>query len=864
MSNFFLKYKTEGAVLPPFIANECVLKYFKQPFNNCGMVIDSFPYCIEDSEIILKDFAIPDVIIELKCDFNDSENRLLEILLPEWQLAQNQMKADEEARFANEMDDFIRKKESWMRSEEIKIYKKRKFDASEFENDILEESSLVSSESSEFSDFSDLSEVITIEEKTELEKRFYKLFPQPELLDDWEGEESAKERFSMQIEDEYEKVTQNLSFLHSFFKNETIPWIEVDARPEINEVFLKILYILTPYSRRNLSLLEKTYEVDNLTAEHLLSLGYYFLSSFGRFCPVQVFNKNNPFQMFLSLASQEQIFTVLHRQFIYFLAGKEALTQFKAHPLKYIAEASQIPMIPAIISIIGPPKCGKTTLSKRFSSTYGFEAISRDEVISYILNNLPDTSLSKSIRKMFQNGESASPHQIAALAKLFLSNSQCVTQGCIFDGFPSSIEEAEALASLAISPVIIIDLEAPLDFTLECFEADEDVLFLTSSQYQEYEEWKLDAEEFRTWLNECTGNLVKIDATRSKAAVWRRADEAVRYRFAKFLKYVRDAGYDKVRDLEFLCVTPLGIQARTGRFRLFCPSCVYYYELFKGLDISKSRKGLVQFRQHYYWFCEAHLQSFRRDPNRYLRLFEKLELPDDYPQVITDVIDLENDCWSRRLVNNGYCLVTYVDNLPNRKLALGKPNLAALYQGYLYLFSTETHRQKFCEKFRNYVDVRIHFPQTLGPLEPKKLPALGFLEQSVAASIAKAVNRVGELRPKLPGMSPSVSAAVFVGLYLKAGQKSSREKLPYEAAMRKMQARCDLMQVAVEGMKKRLNPWIEARGYVEEEIEVAKREESKGAEESRDLDLFGMVGVKFRRTSPTQLLLETDESSEEV
>lgn len=862
ISSFFIKYKKEGTALPHVVANECILNFFKPPFDQCGIVVDSFPNCIEDCEMMLKKFAIPDIIIELECSFVDSAERSLKSMMAEWRIEQETKRNEEETRFSERMRNYLDEKDDWTRQEKLKIYKERKLHSEEHESSVSENLSAdLPAESLSFSYVSDFTSVITTEDEIEIEETFYKLYPEPEPLDDWESEESAKEKFAMQIEVDYEKSSENLILMLNFFKDENIPWIKVDASPETKKVSLITSLVLSPYIQRNNSLLEITHELDNATAENLLSIGYFFLSSFGRFCPIQAFNGTNPFQMFPPLASTGRIFTVLHRQYVYFLAGEAALSEFRKDPLKYLSQDSQRPLIPALISITGPPKCGKSTLAKRFASTYSFETVSRDEAINYVLDNFPATKLSGSIRKNLQNGDTATPCQLAEVIKLFLSNPKCLTQGCVFDGFPASVEETRALASLAVIPLVNVDLEASFDFTFECMERDSSYVYTSPSHFQNFETWKADAQEYRSWLSHQYGNVVKVDATRSKAAVWRRADEHVRYGFGKFFNYIREAGYDKVHDLESLCVTPREIQTRTSRFQLYCPGCIFFDKTFRSPDnISKSRRGLLQFREFFYWFCDVHSATFAQDPNRHIRLFEKLELPDTYPEILKhDVVDLDDSYWSSRLVNGGYCLVTYASQLPARKLIRGKPCLAVLYKDRLQLFCSEACRGKFCAGFPVYSTLEINFTRTLEhQVKNLMLPTRGFIEQTLAEPVAKAVNRVGELRPKLPGMSSRDTAAVFIGAYLKAYRKEE----DYNEELRRIEARCQIFREVTVAVKKRINPWVvQMVGQGDEKlVRIDDFEENEALVEVDNR--FEFSTVKFRRTSPTQLIIDTDESSD--
>lgn len=47
------------------------------------------------------------------------------------------------------------------------------------------------------------------------------------------------------------------------------------------------------------------------------------------------------------------------------------------------------------------------------------------------------------------------------------------------------------------------------------------------------------------------------------------------------------------------------------------------------------------------------------------------------------------------------------------------------------------------------------------------LPMLGYMEQTVASTITKALTAVGNFKPKYPFLTPSRSSLVYVAYYLK-------------------------------------------------------------------------------------------------
>ena len=59
--------------------------------------------------------------------------------------------------------------------------------------------------------------------------------------------------------------------------------------------------------------------------------------------------------------SENPLYPVIHRQYIYFLSSKETKEKFIKNPIKYIRQPKPKPTMPIRIAIVGPPKSGKTT-----------------------------------------------------------------------------------------------------------------------------------------------------------------------------------------------------------------------------------------------------------------------------------------------------------------------------------------------------------------------------------------------------------------------------------------------------------------------------------------------------------------------
>ena len=74
-----------------------------------------------------------------------------------------------------------------------------------------------------------------------------------------------------------------------------------------------------------------------------------------------------------------------------------------------------------------------------------------------------------------------------------------------------------------------------------------------------------------------------------------------------------------------------------------------------------------------------------------------------------------------------------------------------------------------CRLPEKYWDLKLphKLPPKKEPLMVTSLPMLGYMEQTVATTITKALTAVGNFKPKYPFLTPSRSALVYVAYYLK-------------------------------------------------------------------------------------------------
>lgn len=120
------------------------------------------------------------------------------------------------------------------------------------------------------------------------------------------------------------------------------------------------------------------------------------------------------------------------------------------------------------IVIFGAPGSGKGTQSDLLVKKYGFKHISTGDVLRAEIKN--DTELGKTAKGYIDNGQLIPDElMISILASVY--DSLCPCEGVIFDGFPRTIPQAEALKAMlaerGTEVAAMLELDVPDDMLME-------------------------------------------------------------------------------------------------------------------------------------------------------------------------------------------------------------------------------------------------------------------------------------------------------------------------------------------------------------------------------------------------------------
>jgi adenylate kinase len=119
-----------------------------------------------------------------------------------------------------------------------------------------------------------------------------------------------------------------------------------------------------------------------------------------------------------------------------------------------------------LIVIVGPPGSGKGTQAKRLVAHLGVPHLSTGELLREAIRN--DTEIGRQSRRYMDQGKLVPDSFVLTLVQQKLDQPE-FSRGCLFDGFPRSLDQARALDQM------LAERGTPIDLVLELI-ADEQVL----------------------------------------------------------------------------------------------------------------------------------------------------------------------------------------------------------------------------------------------------------------------------------------------------------------------------------------------------------------------------------------------------
>lgn len=110
------------------------------------------------------------------------------------------------------------------------------------------------------------------------------------------------------------------------------------------------------------------------------------------------------------------------------------------------------------VILLGAPGAGKGTQAQYISEAFGIPQISTGDMLRAAVK--ASTPLGLAAKKVMDEGDLVPDDIIISLVKERLEQSDC-TNGCLFDGFPRTLAQAEALKAEGIRIHHIIEINVP-------------------------------------------------------------------------------------------------------------------------------------------------------------------------------------------------------------------------------------------------------------------------------------------------------------------------------------------------------------------------------------------------------------------
>ncbi|KAK9693675.1 hypothetical protein QE152_g34047 [Popillia japonica] len=839
--------------------------WFDEPKRSAGFIIDAFPKRPSDIIYIEEYNTIPDIVLELTTVDMDVNQRYVQVLLKEWQ--EFTQRAQEEQDLVNQQILTEWEENRQHRIEELMEHRRQaryqaKIEEKHEKQDMLgtikeRESEGDITDHSQIS-YDSVAEEADLEEVTAIVDDEY---PEPTFDENWETLEEATERIAEQTEANFKADIEHLRTLKEYFENHLIEWVTLDASMSIKKIFDEAMRAVDKYKFRNRSLFERCYDVTVEIAEKLLADGYHFLSRFGKVCPVQVHEKANSVLMYYPLEQKMELYPVIHRNYIYFLAGKKNRDKFYNDPLFYILQSdASFPIIPYRIAIIGPPKSGKTVLAERFKRELGLKSVSIGQAARYVLRFIPLSRLAREMDFVLRNGWELTSEMMMRCVEAMSFDGRAITQGLVFDGFPNTRHDVDHLAALGLIPHLVIHLDATIEEIHMFLSTDKGKkgLPVFSQKFIDHrcEDWFGNVHNICDWLDKEYQVWTKLKVTPSKWGVWKAAYDLASAAMFEIKYYYKNCHRDMALHLANMQITPAEFNKRRSCYKHFCPSCLYYHNVLVNGGDPPDRTGLIQFRDKYYWLCPEHIDEFANDPESYLPPYNDKVLPGDLPLQVV-LTEKPEKCYE-----NGICIVCYWDSKYEKVFRTGLIQNACSYRDTIYLFDTNDCMLTFLNQPHRYFSKTVSFKtvKAFSSLKMSDLPTLGMLEQYIVRNVIKALTNISATRPLLAGLDIEKSAAIGIALHLKINNPNTpKEFLPlYEAAYRLFNERRIQFINTLARMKHTLNPYIHYEEPLEKlvlpSVDICSSEKGEySAEESMQLESVG-ESIPFEDRTDLSLL----------
>lgn len=501
--------------------------------------------------------------------------------------------------------------------------------------------------------------------------------------------------------------------------------------------------------------LETAYDVDLPTAERMLADGEAYLSRFGRRCPVRAAECPDSVRTFYADCADGRVRPVVHRKYVYYLSGPENRDQFVRRPLDYAFRSRPaVPDVPLRIAVLGPPGSGKTRCAQRLCDRHGFQLIRIEEAAGPYLTAHWWTGGAQSASWRLRRGDVLSDHTLTEIVKSAAQTCRAAVQGYVIDGFPVTREQFKLLDNAGVILHRVFVLNGPAD------DGDASTALFRRRRAV----WN-DKFVGQRWLSEQYGNVTAVNGGGDDDD--ETVDASVRTCVRSLRNYLANARARKPCSLADVPVTKSERRDKMTAYLDTCPVCrTDDGHSTRPRDPAALRRGMTQYLSHFYWTCRKHRDAFADDPGRYA------DATPDQPVLLAVPVNAnERQPWPE-CPHVELCVVCALARLWDPVYKPGSRSHVAEYGRRTFAFCSAACMDEFVRRplpYSRYTMPVRGPPQDggwLSALAVERFPDLGYLEQTVGLVVGPGLVELMAARPVYPGLTPDVTATVFLGLYV--------------------------------------------------------------------------------------------------
>lgn len=583
-----------------------------------------------------------------------------------------------------------------------------------------------------------------------------------------------------------------LAAMRKFAEKSNIPWRTVSS---LTTDFRSAL--LQTDITGDCDAFETTYDVDLKTAEDMLRAGEVHLSRFGRWCPVRFGSTQTRFHPDLE---DGHVQPMVHRKYVYYVS-EENRNEFARRPLQYALRPATTPLMPSFplkIAVVGPPGSGKSRCARNLCDRYGLQLIRIEDVVDEYLKAYRWTDMAKIAIGTLRRGCALSEEAVAEAVTTATFGSRAVVHGFVIDGYPVTEKQFKLVdrAGIMLHAVFVLD-GRPEGSNYDAHTA--------MSRFR-LDAWNT-AFPGLPWISARYGN-----ATGCAAADIGLMSATLSACVRSVLAYRTDVCHGRPCRLVDMPLTGREFQYGLSAFLDLCPVCqVDSGLLVRSRDAATMRRFAVQYQSYLYCTCGPdHEATFVGQPDRYVGAAPTS--PNPHPVPTTDGKLSRNPYYRSKLLCES-CVVCALSCLWYPVYKHGRPDLMIAYGNRTFAFCSPRCLKAFSQRPSLYSEYIMcisgpeHQPSALQrqPWDAAQLdglPVLGYLEQTLAARVSSAVVGLTAVKPVYPGLSATVTAMVYLGLYVGMNGGTDEHVVEYyRDAFKRFVDTCHIFKIEVFKLK---------------------------------------------------------------